>query len=84
MIDCAESIQMERAMQRDGNTAQLIQNIMNSQASRQQRASYADDIIENDEMRKRFGENGWAFVKDKFHYERLVNDITTLYDSLLP
>lgn len=41
-------------------------------------------IIENNEMRKRFGENGWAFVKDKFHYERLVNDITTLYDSLLP
>jgi glycosyltransferase involved in cell wall biosynthesis len=41
-------------------------------------------IIENDEMRKRFGENGWTFVKDKFHYERLVNDITDLYDSLLP
>lgn len=41
-------------------------------------------IIENDSLRKKIGENGWTFVKDKFHYERLVGDITALYDSLLP
>ncbi len=35
-------------------------------------------------LRRQFGEKGWAFVKDKFHYERLVGDITKLYDSLLP
>lgn len=42
------------------------------------------EIIENDTLRKKIGENGWSFVKDKFHFERLVGDITSLYDSLLP
>jgi len=35
-------------------------------------------------MREAFGRKGWAFVKDKFTYERLVADVSKLYDSLLP
>jgi glycosyltransferase involved in cell wall biosynthesis len=35
-------------------------------------------------MREAFGRKGWAFVKDKFTYERLVADVAKLYDSLLP
>ena len=42
------------------------------------------EIIENDSLRNKMGVNGWTFVKDKFHFERLVGDITSLYDSLLP
>ncbi|MEM9053138.1 MAG: glycosyltransferase [Bacteroidota bacterium] len=34
-------------------------------------------------MRDSFGDRGWTFVKDKFHYERLVDDVTKLYDKLL-
>lgn len=26
---------------------------------------------------------GWEFVKNKFHYSRLVNDVKLLYDELL-
>ncbi len=42
------------------------------------------EIVENDDLRKKMGVKGWTFVKDKFHFERLVGDITALYDSLLP
>ncbi|MDT8413114.1 MAG: glycosyltransferase [Vicingaceae bacterium] len=40
-------------------------------------------LVENDVLRKRLSENGWEFVKEKFHYERLVNDMRELYFSLL-
>lgn len=42
------------------------------------------EMINNDKRRLEFGEKGWEFVKNKFHYERLVKDITKLYHSLLP
>ena len=42
------------------------------------------EMVNNDQKRMEFGEKGWEFVKYKFHYERLVKDITELYDSLLP
>ncbi len=42
------------------------------------------EMVNNDQKRMEFGEKGWEFVKSKFHYERLVKDITELYDSLLP
>ncbi|WP_111978222.1 dephospho-CoA kinase [Algibacillus agarilyticus] len=48
VIDCPESLQIERAMQRDGNTQKLIESIIKSQASRTERQALADDIIEND------------------------------------
>ena len=40
-------------------------------------------LVENDEMRKQMSEDGWNFVRDKFHYTRLVNDMKNLYDELL-
>ena len=40
-------------------------------------------LIENDEMRKQMSEDGWIFVRDKFHYTRLVNDMKNLYDEVL-
>lgn len=40
-------------------------------------------LVENDEMRKQMSEDGWIFVRDKFHYTRLVNDMKNLYDELL-
>ena len=40
-------------------------------------------LVENDERRKQMSEDGWIFVRDKFHYTRLVNDMKRLYDELL-
>ncbi|KJS04833.1 MAG: hypothetical protein VR77_10445 [Flavobacteriales bacterium BRH_c54] len=40
-------------------------------------------LVENDALRKQMSEKGWEFVKEKFHYERLVNDMRELYFSLL-
>ena len=40
-------------------------------------------LVENDVLRKKMGEKGWEFVKEKFHYERLVDDMRQLYFSLL-
>ncbi len=40
-------------------------------------------LVENDTLRKQMSEKGWEFVKEKFHYERLVNDMRQLYFSLL-
>jgi glycosyltransferase involved in cell wall biosynthesis len=40
-------------------------------------------LVEDPDMRTQFGQKGWSFVKDKFHYQRLVNDITQMYDRLL-
>lgn len=41
-------------------------------------------LAEDDEKRAQFGERGWRFVKDKFHYERLARDVAALYSRLLP
>ncbi|MCW8896800.1 MAG: glycosyltransferase [Flavobacteriales bacterium] len=40
-------------------------------------------LVDNNILRKEMGEKGWEFVKEKFHYERLVNDMRQLYFSLL-
>lgn len=40
-------------------------------------------LTENPEMRENFSKEGWDFVKEKFHYERLVNDFRLLYRQLL-
>jgi glycosyltransferase involved in cell wall biosynthesis len=40
-------------------------------------------LIENESIRKKFGENGWQFVKDKFHYSRLIRDMEIYYKSLM-
>jgi len=47
VVDCPESMQLERAMQRDGSTKQIIESIMASQATRKERLAAADDVIDN-------------------------------------
>jgi glycosyltransferase involved in cell wall biosynthesis len=40
-------------------------------------------LVEDEDLRAEFGSDGWSFVKQKFHYERLVNDMAQLYTRLL-
>lgn len=40
-------------------------------------------LVENDVQRKAMGDGGWAHVRDRYHYNRLVEDTATLYRSLL-
>lgn len=40
-------------------------------------------LINDDNLRSRLSENGWNLVKDKFHFERLTNDMKNLYYKLL-
>lgn len=41
------------------------------------------DLILNEEKRQKMSQNGWSFVKDKFHYKRLCRDMENLYKELL-
>ncbi|MEI6123494.1 MAG: glycosyltransferase [Bacteroidota bacterium] len=40
-------------------------------------------LTEDDDLRKQFSEKGWVYVKEKFHYTRLVHDMKNLYNKLL-
>lgn len=40
-------------------------------------------LIENDEERVRLSKNGWDFVREKFHYKTLVNNVNEYYKFLL-
>ena len=40
-------------------------------------------LTENEELRKKMSENGWQYVKEKYHYTRLVADMEHLYSKLL-
>lgn len=48
VIDCDESLQISRAMQRSNLTADAVRAIMAAQMPRQQRLAGADDVIRND------------------------------------
>lgn len=41
------------------------------------------NMIENDALRIGMTQNGWDYVKNKFHYSRLISDMSDLYFSLL-
>lgn len=47
VVDVPEQLQIERAMQRDGNTRKQIAAIIQTQISREKRLQLADDIIDN-------------------------------------
>lgn len=47
VVDVDTSIQLQRASNRDGQTQQQVQQIIDSQASREQRLAVADDVIDN-------------------------------------
>ncbi len=40
-------------------------------------------LVENDAQRRIMGDGGWAHVRDRYHYGRLVEDTAQLYRSLL-
>jgi glycosyltransferase involved in cell wall biosynthesis len=40
-------------------------------------------LIENDEIRKKMSQNGWNYVREKFHYLRLAKDMEAYYKELL-
>ncbi len=49
--------------------------------------AFADNLlllVENDILRKELSVEGWNFVKNKYHYSRLIDDMKHLYYSLLP
>lgn len=47
VIDAPEALQLERTVLRDKNDAAQVQRIIASQASREHRLQFADDVIEN-------------------------------------
>ncbi|CAB9494964.1 dephospho-CoA kinase [Alteromonas macleodii] len=47
VVDCPETLQLERALKRDGSTEQTIKSIMASQATRKERIDAANDVIDN-------------------------------------
>ncbi len=46
-------------------------------------ANHLLTIIENQQLREEMSEEGWNFVREKFHYTRLVNEMDELYTKLL-
>lgn len=46
-------------------------------------AQKLSEIIESDSRRNEMSKSGWDFVKDRFHYTRLVRDMDLLYRELL-
>lgn len=48
VVDCAETTQVARAMQRSALTEQMVRSIMAQQIPRGERLRRADDVIEND------------------------------------
>lgn len=49
VIDCEVETQVKRVMKRNGLTEEVVRQIISQQASRAERLSYADDIIDNGE-----------------------------------
>ena len=47
VVDCPESVQLERALARDGSSEAAIKGIMAAQISRENRLAEADDLIDN-------------------------------------
>jgi len=48
--------------------------------------SFSDNLlrlIEDDSLRNSMGAHGWDFVREKFHFTRLIRETSTLYHSLL-
>lgn len=48
VVDTDETLQLERTSKRDGMSREVVERIMQTQVSRQQRLAAADDIIHND------------------------------------
>jgi len=49
VIDCDSALQLKRAISRDNSSEELIQKIIDSQCSREERLSIANDVIPNND-----------------------------------
>jgi dephospho-CoA kinase len=47
VVDCPRQIQLQRLLQRDGETPEQAERILAAQASREARLAVADDVIDN-------------------------------------
>jgi dephospho-CoA kinase len=56
VVDCPESLQLERVMARNGLSAAEVKAIMAAQATRQQRLAVANDVVVNDAGRTKLFE----------------------------
>jgi dephospho-CoA kinase len=72
VIDCPESLQITRAMQRNGSTAASVQAVMQAQVSRAQRIEGADEVIGNQGSLRELQEKIRLFHK-KFIKTCIVN-----------
>lgn len=57
--------------------------LSNSKADAEKFASLILELTENDEKLNSLGKVGWEHVKNKFHYTRLIRDMTELYYEML-
>ena len=48
VVDCDESVQVKRVMQRSGMSAEAVRAIMATQATRSERLAAADDVVSNE------------------------------------
>jgi glycosyltransferase involved in cell wall biosynthesis len=67
-----------RDIVKDGQTAFVIDDFSVT--------NYSDkllSLIDNEEKRLKMSQNGWAFVKDRFHYTTLCSNMEKLYLDLL-
>ena len=72
VIDCYKSLQLERSTRRDKNSQELIQKIIDSQCTREERLSIANDVIANngslEELKHKIKETHY------FYTELIKND----------
>jgi glycosyltransferase involved in cell wall biosynthesis len=57
--------------------------LSNSKSDAEKFASLILELTENDEKRNTLGRVGWEHVKNRFHYTRLIRDISELYYEML-
>ena len=67
VVDCPESVQIRRLIERDGETAESAKAILNAQATRDDRLKAADDVLVNDGERDELAP--WIEKLDRFYRE---------------
>jgi glycosyltransferase involved in cell wall biosynthesis len=67
-----------RDVVKDGETGYIV-----SVEDKNQFIEKVLDLIENEKSRSKMSQNGWNYVKDKFHYQTLVKNMDDLYGRLL-
>lgn len=72
VVDCPEDLQRHRVLQRDGNNAKLVDSILATQCTRQQRLAVADETIDNSHADMDRLEQ--QIIHLDRHYRRIANE----------